>query len=59
MKDASQNALVAAKLMSEEEVVEHELDEKYAHLREDYQQEQQQLLFIEEARRNKPNLWKK
>jgi 5-methyltetrahydrofolate--homocysteine methyltransferase len=59
MKDASQNALVAAKLMSEEEVVEHELDEKYAHLREDYQQEQQQLLSIEEARRNKPNLWKK
>ena len=59
MKDASQNALVAAKLMTEEETVERELDEKYEHLREEYQQEQQQLLSIEEARRNKPNLWEK
>ena len=59
MKDASQNALVAAKLMTEEETVERELDEKYEHLRETYQQEQQQLLSLEEARRNKPNLWEK
>ena len=59
MKDASQNALVAAKLMTVEETVERELDEKYEHLRETYQQEQQQLLSLEEARRNKPNLWEK
>ena len=59
MKDASQNALVAAKLMTEEKAVERELDEKYEHLREEYQQEQQQLLSIEEARKNKPNLWEK
>ena len=59
MKDASQNALVAAKLMTEEQTVERELDEKYEHLREAYQQEQQQLLSLEEARRNKPNLWEK
>ena len=57
MKDASQNALVAAKLMTEEAAVEHELDEKYEHLRQEYQQEQQQLLSLEEARRKKPNLW--
>ena len=57
MKDASQNAIVAAKLMTEEQAVERELDEKYEHLREAYQQEQQQLLSLEEARRNKPNLW--
>ena len=57
MKDASQNALVAAKLMSEENAVEHELDEKYASMREAYQQEQQQLLSLEEVRRNKPDLW--
>ena len=57
MKDASQNAIVAAKLMTEEETVERELDEKYEHLREEYQQEQQQLLSLEEARKNKPNLW--
>ena len=57
MKDASQNAIVAAKLMTEEQTVERELDEKYEHLREAYQQEQQQLLSLEEARKNKPNLW--
>jgi 5-methyltetrahydrofolate--homocysteine methyltransferase len=59
MKDASQNALVAAKLLSDESAVEQELEEKYAHLREEYQQEQTQLLSLEEARRNKPNLWEK
>lgn len=59
MKDASQNALVAAKLMNEteEKQMEQELDAKYEHLRETYQQEQQQLLSLEEARKNKPNLW--
>ena len=59
MKDASQNSLVAAKLMNEEQTVEHELNEKYAYLREKYQQEQQQLLSLEEARNKKPNLWEK
>ena len=59
MKDASQNALVAARLMDhqEEQHMEHELEEKYASLREHYQQEQQQLLSIEEARNNKPKIW--
>ena len=57
MKDASQNSLVAAKLMNEGQTVEHELDEKYAHLREKYQQEQQALQSLEEARKNKPKLW--
>ena len=52
-----ENAIVAAKLMTEEQTVERELDEKYEHLREAYQQEQQQLLSLEEARKNKPNLW--
>ena len=59
MKDASQNALVAARLMDREEErkMEHELDEKYEQLRESYQQEQQQLLSLEEARKNKPKIW--
>jgi 5-methyltetrahydrofolate--homocysteine methyltransferase len=43
--------------MNEEQTVEHELDEKYACLREKYQQEQQQLLSLEEARNKKPKLW--
>jgi len=58
MKDASQNALVAARLMNEEQAVEQELQAKYEHIRQDYQQqEQQQIVSIEEARRNKPNLF--
>ena len=59
MKDASQNALVAARLMNheEEQKMERELDTKYEHLREHYEQEQQQLLSLEEARKNKPNLF--
>ena len=57
MKDASQNALVAARLMSEEQQVEQELSEKYEHLREDYQQQQQALVSLEEARKQKQNLF--
>ena len=54
MKDASQNALVAARLMNEEQTVTNELNEKYEHLRRDYQQSQQQLVSLEEARKMKP-----
>jgi 5-methyltetrahydrofolate--homocysteine methyltransferase len=59
MKDASQNALVAARLMNKEEerLMEKELDAKYEHLRQAYETEQQQLLSLEEARKKKPNLW--
>ncbi len=54
MKDASQNALVAARLMSDGQTVENELNDKYEHLRQDYSQEQQQLVSLEEARSKKP-----
>ena len=57
MKDASQNALVAARLMNDGQTMEHELNEKYEHLRQDYSQEQQQLVSLDEARRNKPKLF--
>jgi 5-methyltetrahydrofolate--homocysteine methyltransferase len=30
---------------------------KYEQLRDNYQQQQQSLLSLEEARKNKPNLW--
>ena len=59
MKDASQNALVAARLLNDEQQMEYELSKKYANLREQYTQEQQQLLSIEEARKNKPKIWEK
>lgn len=60
MKDASQNALVAARLMDrdEERKMEHEPGREIrTNLRESYQQEQQQLLSLEEARKNKPKIW--
>ena len=57
LKDASQNAIVAARLMSEEQQVEQELSEKYEQMREEYQQEQDNLLSIEEARKQKLNLF--
>ena len=57
MKDASQNALVAARLLSENEKIEKELNTEYAHLREAYQQEQERLVSLDEARANKVKLW--
>ena len=58
LKDASQNALVAARLMTNEQEVGQELAEKYQHLREDYQQEQESLQNLEEARKHKLDLFK-
>jgi 5-methyltetrahydrofolate--homocysteine methyltransferase len=59
MKDASQNALVAARLMgkNEERSLEHELESRYEHLRREYQAEQAKLLSLDEARKNKLNLF--
>ena len=57
MKDASQNALVAARLMTDEAAVGQELDEKYEHLRQDYNAEHPQLVPLDEARHQKPKLW--
>ena len=59
MKDASQNPLVAQRLLSDggSEDVQHNLNEKYAHMRDEYNSRQQQLSSIDEARKNKLNLW--
>ena len=57
LKDASQNALVAARLMNDEQSVEQELEAKYQHLREEYHQEQDKLSSLEEARKNKLKLF--
>ena len=57
MKDASQNAIVAARLMNDGEHVEQELTRKYQELREDYLQTQEQLQSLEEARKNKLKLF--
>lgn len=59
LKDASQNTLVAAKLLNkvEEPKLEHELDAKYESMREQYNNEQKHILSIDEARKNKLNLF--
>ncbi len=61
MKDASQNALVAARLMDkdEERKVQHELDMEYEKMRQEYQQRQQTILSIDEARKKKLHLFDK
>jgi 5-methyltetrahydrofolate--homocysteine methyltransferase len=41
----------------EEQKLEKELNEKYEQLRNDYRKEQEELLPIEEARKNKLNLF--
>ena len=59
MKDASQNPLVAQRLLSDggSEDIQHNLNDKYAHMRDEYNSRQQQLSSIDEARKNKLNLW--
>ena len=57
IKDASQNPIIAARLMSDEKRVEQELNSTYEHLRKEYDVQQQQLSSLEEARKKKPNLW--
>jgi 5-methyltetrahydrofolate--homocysteine methyltransferase len=57
MKDASQNAIVAQRLMAEREQYVQQLKNRYARMRESYQNEQQQLLSLQEARNNKLKLF--
>ena len=57
LKDASQNALAAARLLTHHNQMEQELSEKYEHLREDYQQQQKELLSYEEAKKQKKNIF--
>ncbi len=59
MKDASQNVLAAARMLSkqDESTYKEELNDKYARLREEYKQEQQRIVSLEEARKNKLNLF--
>ena len=57
LKDASQNPKVAQRLMSDANGYQHELNTEYAHLREQYKQEQRELVSLDEARRRKNNLF--
>lgn len=59
MKDASQNPIAAAKLIDPEQhlIVEEKLKKDYEALRKGYENNQQSILGIEEARKRKPNLF--
>lgn len=59
MKDASQNSLAAARLLNREECEAYkaELDHRYDELRKSYHDEQQRLLSIDDARRQKLSLF--
>ena len=59
VKDAAQNPIVAQKVMSKAErpKFEAELRERYARLREEYAAHQQRLSSLEEARKNKLELF--
>lgn len=59
MKDASQNALVAKRLLDKDgcDAMKHELDDRYERMRNVYANEQNRLLSIDEARKNKLDLF--
>ncbi|MGX8695916.1 MAG: cobalamin-dependent protein, partial [Prevotella sp.] len=57
LKDASQNPIVAQRLMADGQQLADELNEEYSLLREQYNKDQQQLLSLDEARRNKIKLF--
>ena len=59
MKDASQSAQILSKLMNTDErtIYWKQLQERYNTLREGYQQEQQRILSLDDARKNKLNLF--
>ena len=59
MKDASQSAQILSKLMNTDErtIYWKQLQERYKTLREGYQQEQQRILSLDDARKNKLNLF--
>lgn len=59
LKDASQNAAVAAKLMNSEQKVAlaEELSANYQQLREDHSQQTSKIVSLEEAQKNRLNLF--
>ncbi len=59
MKDASQNAIMAPKMIDLEQaaIMKKTLEDKYEQLRDEYHQQQHKLSSIEEARKNRLNLF--
>ena len=59
LKDASQNAIMAARLLDKkrEESLRRELAEKYETLRDEYGKKQEELMSLEDSRKNKLDLF--
>lgn len=57
MKDASQNAITAAQLISDSHQVQSDLDKQYEQMRQEYSEKQQELVSLNEARKNKQDLF--
>jgi 5-methyltetrahydrofolate--homocysteine methyltransferase len=59
VKDAAQNPKIAQRLVHEEDRRQYfsELMMTYEQMRKDYQQKQEEIMSLEEARKNKPHLW--
>ena len=57
LKDASQNTLVASKLITSKAVYAEELNKRYSEIREEYDRKDEALLSLEEARKRKPRLF--
>ncbi len=61
MKDASQNSIIASKLINNKErgAFQQQLEKDYKRIRDDYDTSQKQMYSIEEARQHKLNLFDK
>ena len=57
MKDASQNPLLAQELLNDKDSIMTSYSEKYNNMRQQYENNEQGLLSLEEARRNKLNIF--
>ena len=57
LKDASQNTFAASRLIGSKEEYAEELNKRYSELRNEYEQKEEGLLSLEEARKRKPRLF--
>lgn len=57
VKDAAQEPLIAGRIMRKDKNLKTELDRQYAKMRSEYQEKQEKIMSIDEARKHKPNFF--
>ena len=57
VKDAAQEPLIAGRIMRKDKNLKSELDSQYAKMRSEYQEKQEKIMSIDEARKHKPNFF--